>query len=403
MIDAFKLGIAEINAKGGILGRQIVVLEEDHQGKADLAVAAYRRLVTEKGCKFVIQDGVSEIALALMETGAELYPTYKHIFLNPGQAAMDTTLKVINNYEKYKFYFRPFFPDPDLNYVVVKPYFDVAKNIIGAKKVALFLEDAAWTKCAREGCVVETAYGKSEFKPMREWVKDEFGLEVVYEVKIAVGEKNFIPMLEEAARRGAEFIFVLSSWYTDTVTLTKQWAASSAADIPLALYGGPNQWTVFWNMTGGAALGVISLQYDVESYPYLSARPFIKLAHEKGLRVDSSVHMYYSTAWLLKEAIEKVGNADDIEQIIKVLEEIKFNNHTLYPPYSAYFGSRDYRFHSYVAVPGFIAQYQCKGGVVFVSRPDYEGYKVYGPEELDWKALQPQKYKSPKELREICK
>ncbi|MEM1614783.1 MAG: beta-ketoacyl synthase N-terminal-like domain-containing protein [Pyrobaculum sp.] len=74
-----------------------------------------------------------------------------------------------------------------------------------------------------------------------------------------------------------------------------------------------------------------------------------------------------------------------------------------YPPDSAYLGSRDYRFHSYIAVPGFIAQYQCGGRVVFVSRPDYEGYRVFPRQEMDFSSLRPDLYKSPKELREICK
>jgi len=143
--------------------------------------------------------------------------------------------------------------------------------------------------------------------------------------------------------------------------------------------------------------------YDVPYYPHLRARPLIELAHKAGLRVDSSVHMYYSTAYLLKKVIETVGNPDDIESIIKTLETIKFEEHTLYPPFSAYLGSQDYRFHSYVAVPGFIAQFQCGGNLVFVSRPDYEGYKVYDPKEIDWTVLRPQDYKPPKVLRETCK
>ncbi len=404
MIESFKFGINEINSKGGILGREVVVLEEDHQGKADLAVAAYRRLVTEKGCKYVIIDGVSEIALAVMEAGATLYPTYKHIVMVPGQAAMDTTLKVINDYEKYKFYFRPFYPDPDLNYVVPRGYFDFAKNVLGVKKVALLLEDAAWTKCAREGCKVDTKFGSYTFKPMREWVKEEFGLEVVYEVKIAVGEKNFVPILEEAARRGAEFIFTLSSWYTDTVTLTKQWATSSARDIPLALYGGPNQWRAFWNLTGGAALGVITQMYDDPNYPVIRAKEFVKKAHEHGIRADFSAHLYYSAAHLLKTAIEKAGDPDDIEAVIKTLETMRFEGHTVIPPVNAFFGSQDYRFRSYIVTPPFLGQFQCGGRIVFISRPDYEGYKVFSPTDVDFSVLKPQEYKSPRELREtVCK
>lgn len=398
--EAIKMAVEEINAQGGILGKQVEYIHEDTQRKVDVAVAAYRSAVLEKGCKIVFLEGVSEEALAIIDEGARVFPTKPHIIIS-SQAAVGTTFKVIEDYEKFKFYFRNLPPDPELNYKVPKTHFEFAKNYLGVKKVALFLEDAAWTECARKGCMYESKLGKFESKPMREWVKNEYGLEVVYEANIAVGEKNFLPMLEEAARKGAEYIFVLSSWYTDTITMTKQWAASGAKDIPISYYGGPNQWAVFWNLTGGAALGTFSIMYDTNDVPPVTAktREVVKKLHDKGLSVDMSVHYYYSEMYRVKQAIEEVGSLD-INAIIKKMEEMEFKDHTALPAKFNYFGYKNQLFHSYSGGPVLLAQFQCGGKLVYITPPELLREAGYSDEVV--KQVDPTAYKSPSELRRTC-
>lgn len=400
--DAIKFAVNEINRMGGIAGRQVVLLEENHQGKADIAVAAYRRLVVERGCRYVFIDGVSEIALAVEDAAAAVYPTYPHIVMSPGQAAMDTTLKVINDYNRYKFYFRPFSPDPDLNFVNARTPFYYFKNMFKINRIALFIEDAAWTACARGGCTITSRFGNYSFSPLRELAR-EYGLEVVYEVNIAVGEKNFIPILEEAARRGAEAIYVVSSWYTDVISLVKQWSVSSARNILLFVGGGPNAWREFWNMTGGAALGVLTFVYNDPQYPFFRGRPLVIKATAAGYRVDAAFMLYYSAVYWLKAAIDRAGNPDDIEGVIKMLESIRFENHTLYSPVSAYLGSRDYRFHSVTAVPGgVISQFQCNGKIVYLGMREFITQYI-SENEVDWNVVKSTGYKWPAQLREECK
>ncbi|MEM2727402.1 MAG: ABC transporter substrate-binding protein, partial [Archaeoglobaceae archaeon] len=171
--EAIKTAVEEINAKGGIMGRKLTFDWADTQRKVDIAITAYRSAVIEKKCKIVFVEGVSEEVYAILDEGAKIYPTNPHVVFS-SQAGMDTTLKVMKDYNKYKFYFRNLPPDPDLNYNVAKWFFDIAKNTIGAKRVALILEDAAWTKCAREGCSFNTPYGVIGSKPMRQWVQDDF-------------------------------------------------------------------------------------------------------------------------------------------------------------------------------------------------------------------------------------
>jgi len=369
--EAAKVAIEEINAGGGILGVKIEYKEWNTMRKVDVALAAYREAVVDWGAQYVILEGVSEEMLALMEEGAKLYSQYPHVLMYVGMAGM-VTIKVINEYDKYKFAFRAFDADYDANVLRPASIFWEVKNVVGAKKIAILIEDAAWTLGARQGLRVETKHGVIEQKPLRDIAK-EIGLEVVYEANFPVGEKNFIPYLEAAYAKGAEYIFVMSSWYTDCVTLAKQWSTSIARDIYLELYGGPNHWTVFWDLTGGAALGIISGVFDIEDYPPVSpyTQSFIKKMHEKGLRVDMSAHYYYSLVYHIKEAIEYVAklgkDPNNIDEVIKALETVPCSVHTLLPKERAVLGSTEKgRFHSY---PGCIPphfQFQGRDKIVLV-------------------------------------
>ncbi len=386
--EAAKVAIEEINAAGGVLGVKIEYKEWNTMRKVDVALAAYREAVVDWGAQYVILEGVSEEMLALMEEGAKLYPRYPHVLMYVGMAG-EVTVKVINEYDKYKFAFRMFDADYDANVLRPASIFWDAKNVFGVKKIAILIEDAAWTLGARKGLRVETRHGVIEQKPLREIAKD-IGLEVVYEAAFPVGEKNFIPYLEAAYARGAEYIFAMTSWYTDCVTLVKQWAASIARDIYLELYGGPNHWTIFWDITGGAALGVISGVFDIEDYPPISpyTRSFIKKMHEKGLRVDMSAHYYYSAVYHIKEAIEHVAklgkDPNNIDEVIKALETVPCSVHTLLPKERATLGSKERgRFHSY---PGCIPphfQFQGRDKIVLVGHGIQNPYfREQYPEDL---------------------
>jgi ABC-type branched-subunit amino acid transport system substrate-binding protein len=402
-IEVIKMAVNEINAGGGIAGRKVEFYHEDTQRKVDIAVTAYRKAILELKCDVVFFEGVTEETLSVIDEGAKLYNTKPHIFIT-STAAMEQTLFPLQNYERYKFVFNALPAGPEHHYGWTKPFFEDAKQYMGVKKVALFIEDAAWTLCSREGCKYVTPFGTTETKAMKDWIRDEVGLEVVYVANIAVGEKNFLPLLEMAKSKGAEYIFVRSSWYTDVTTLVKQWSTSSARDIPIVLWGGPNHWSAFWNITGGAALGVITAgAYDAPNIPPISplTRPFVEKARSLGLSVDISSHNFYSEMYRVKEAMEKVGDPKNIDAVIKAMEELEFKNHTLLPPQAAYLGYKDPRLHSYTGIPSPVpAQFQCNGQIVYISSP--ERIKAAGYSEEVVSMMHPEAYKPPAELRKIC-
>jgi len=59
------LAIDEINASGGVRGKKLVVLYEDSQGEAKIAVSALRKLL-EQHVQVIIDDAVSTITLSLV-------------------------------------------------------------------------------------------------------------------------------------------------------------------------------------------------------------------------------------------------------------------------------------------------------------------------------------------------
>ncbi|MCX8172290.1 MAG: hypothetical protein N3D09_01585, partial [Archaeoglobaceae archaeon] len=103
----------------------------------------------------------------------------------------------------------------------------------------------------------------------------------------------------------------------------------------------------------------------------------------------------------VKEAMERVGNPDDIDAVIKAIEEMEFVNHTSVTPQWNKLGFKTPNFHSYVAGPTLIAQTQCGGIPVYIIRP--EVLLEHGFSEEVAKAANPKAYKPPAELRKICK
>ena len=64
----------EINAKGGIDGRQIQVVTYDDKSSASDAVRAFQRAVSEDKVNLVIASYISEVVLALMPLIATRVP-----------------------------------------------------------------------------------------------------------------------------------------------------------------------------------------------------------------------------------------------------------------------------------------------------------------------------------------
>lgn len=309
---AIKLAADEINNAGGILGKTIKIFKVDSKGQAPIAVAGYRNLVMNKNADMVIIGEGAELNVALQEAGAKLYPEYHHLTFNPTTAYQPLGTNVLNEYDKYKFYFRTF-GDMNIHMQGTTRWGKFMKSK-GLKKTALLIEDSAWTEYMRKGW-------PGKYAPSKENL-EEIGLDVVYYAVTSTREKMFIPVLQAVADSGAEWVAFVCA-YSDVTTLVKQWGMSPAKDIPIWVTGGSSQMAAFWNITGGAALGFITTMYDRAA---LSPKtiPFVDNLREKYKKDPNWVGFgSYDSIYVVKEAAEK-SKSTKTEDLIKALEKIEY-------------------------------------------------------------------------------
>ncbi len=308
---SMEIAVNEINEAGGILGRPVKLLIEDWKRQVPLAVAAYRKLVISEKCLFVFTEG-SEGVMALQQEAVRLFSEYPHIQIGNYTAADKVTDVVKDEYEKYKFFFRPF-PRAGNAY---DPNFNVwsVLNDIGTKKLALVVEDTAFTSKLISGV-------PGRFPPIKDWIEKRApGVKVVAIHQNSGTETMFLPLLELIARSGADTMFLLGA-YTNHATFANQWADSSAKNIDVISWSGVSAYAKFWDMTRGSGLGWISQFPEVE-IPYTDKTlPFLKKLREAGGGLMGSTYAAYDGPWIAKAAIEKVGNTKDVLAMIKAVEQ----------------------------------------------------------------------------------
>jgi ABC-type branched-subunit amino acid transport system substrate-binding protein len=317
-MDIMQIACDEINAAGGVLGRPLKFVVEDSKGDASLAVAAATRMVLDDKALIYFVEGRTEICQAVTPKSVELYKQQPHILFYQGAMGRELTTPVMSDYNTYKFCFRDYDPE-DGHYSSIPTLFALFKEVVGATKIAWLWEDLSWTKMWRNG-VPGTNLPKWE-----DYAQQTYGLQTVYDEPVRPKMGMYLPVLESIANSGAQVIFFCSSWFTDTDVFAKQWADSSAKDIPVCFYGGTSQTYDFWNLTGGKCLGVISPFYEKEVAVTPDTIAWLQMCEAKGIPVQGNVPIAYADIYLIKKLIEKVGNTN-VEQLIPALEGLYVEN-----------------------------------------------------------------------------
>jgi len=398
-MDIQKVAVEEINKKGGIDGRPIKYIIANGKGDTTASVDAARRLLLEDGADFIFIEGRSEICLAVQESTASLYEDYPHILIFNGPMDSELTARILHEYGKYKHCFRDWDPEPG-HYAQMNYFFGTLYPKLGFKKIAILWEDLAWTTDWREGT-------KMEYMELPSWEKlaEENGLEVVYSKAVKPRGTMYLPIFQQIARKDADMILYISSWFTDTESFAKQWANSAAANIPANLYGGVAQTADFWQMTGGKALGIISSFVEFDFPLTEASQPFIQMGKQKGIPLQIHVHLAYADIYFIKKAVEKAGGTDNMDRLIRAMETTE----TTYSlgkmayetkPVAPFFHTKirvdpDDPLHTTYDGSFFqpIAQYQKDGKVAYISASCKEHEDELAPYvDID-------NYKSPAELR----
>src|SRR5437588_2949389 len=140
--QAAQLAAEEINAKGGVDGRQIQIITYDNKSSSADSVRAFQRAVSDDKVNAVIASYISEVVLALEPWAARL----KTVMITPGAASNQISKAVHADYEKNKYTFHGYLTSAALALSVC----DAAKDLLVDQKhmqtAVIMSEDAAWTK-----------------------------------------------------------------------------------------------------------------------------------------------------------------------------------------------------------------------------------------------------------------
>ncbi|MCL6634613.1 MAG: ABC transporter substrate-binding protein [Peptococcaceae bacterium] len=102
MLQSLEIAVEDINAAGGILGRQVELVQGDTQSKGDLARSEALRLVEKEKVQALVGAYLSEETNEVAEVAAEK----KMVLVVPVSATNEITARVAADYNRYRYVFR---------------------------------------------------------------------------------------------------------------------------------------------------------------------------------------------------------------------------------------------------------------------------------------------------------
>lgn len=277
--DGAQLAADEVNARGGVLGRQIRLIIEDNLGRPDQAVATVTKLITRDNVIALIGENASSRSLA----AAPIAQSNQVPMISPSSTNPEVT-------EKGNYIFRVCYTDPYQGAAIA----EFVRNSLGLDAVAI-LKDIK-----NDYSVGLAQFFRSNF--------EERGGRVVAEPSYAEGDADFRSQLTAIRNTGAQAI-IIPGYYTDVGQIARQ---ARELGIRLPLVGGDGWDSPKLLEIGGAALdgSYFANHYFVgEDRP--AVREFVETFQQRFRRLPDSVNaLSYDAARILFEAIERAGAVD---------------------------------------------------------------------------------------------
>lgn len=271
------LAFEEINAAGGVLGRQLELISEDNQTRPGESATAVKKLIARDKVVALIGEVASGRALE----AAPLAQASRIPMIAP--AATNPKVTQTGNY-----IFRVCFIDPFQGTVMAK----FAHEDLGAKKVAIISS-------------VSNAYSVG----LAKFFRDTFtaaGGSIAVEQKYSEGDKDFRAQLTAVRAAGVEVVFV-PGYYTEAALIVRQ-ARELGLSIPFI---GGDGWVADQLLDiGGEALNgcYYSTHFSPENRdPAVQAFVGRFKARWGAENPDAFAALGYDAAYVLVDAIKRAG------------------------------------------------------------------------------------------------
>jgi branched-chain amino acid transport system substrate-binding protein len=296
---AAQLAAEEINAKGGVDGRMIEIVNYDDHSSAAEAVRAFQRAVSEDKVNAVIASYVSEVVLTLEPWSARL----KTVLITPGAASDVITENIAKDYEHNKYTFHGYLTSSELAELVCDAAKDLLVEPLKMKTAVVVSEDAAWTKPLDDGylkCLPTT------------------GLQVLDHIRFSPDTTDFTPIFNKVEGEKPDVMITGISHVGTQPTV--QWTSQQ---VPIPMFGISSQATnsTFWQDTNGATQGVL---FNAVSGPGVAVTPktlpFVEAYQKKNGNVPSYAGFTaYDEVYYIAEAIHRAGTTDS-DALVTALE-----------------------------------------------------------------------------------
>ncbi|MGH6995152.1 MAG: ABC transporter substrate-binding protein [Stellaceae bacterium] len=303
LTKAAEMAADDINAHGGVDGRQIQVITYDDHSSAAEAVRAFQRAVNQDKVVAVVGSYISEVALALEPWAARLHVPY----ITPGAASTEITKQVHDNYNNFKYTFDGTLNSAFIAQSVCDFSHDALVEGFHMKTAVVMSEDAAWTTPLDERYL--------ECLP-------KAGLKVLDHIRFNPDTTDFTPIFNKI--EGEHPNVIITGISHVGVQPTVQWHEQQ---VPIAMGGISSQATTstFWKDTNGATESVITQTLaapDVALSP--KTEPFAA-AYIKRYG-DSPAYVGYTTydmIHVIADSIKRAGSTDP-DKLVSAIEKVDY-------------------------------------------------------------------------------
>jgi branched-chain amino acid transport system substrate-binding protein len=310
MVEGARLAVDEINAKGGVDGKRLVIVQADGKLKPDVTGKELRRLAYDENVNVIIGGFSSGIVIANMDTIAEIKKVWIVECASP-----TVTKKIAEDYDSYKYVFRleanssTFVPSlvEGMNFV---------KEKIPMKRIVIVRDQAKWVEDID--------------KQLRELLTKN-GYDVVDDIAIPKEKTDFDDVFAKIKGENADAIVAMIA-HGDAVDFVKQWKDS--VNIPIIGLILPAVDPNFWNETNGKCDKLIVLAPSSEvPIPFNDKmKEFLENYKSRYGHLPEAYSAYesYEAVYAFKKAYEMAkANGEDPNNpdvLVKYLEKINAQN-----------------------------------------------------------------------------
>ena len=303
-VDAAEMAIEEINSKGGVAGYKLELINTDDKSKPDYAVMVAKRYIDQDKVHFLFGVVSSAVGLALTEVSKQ----NKKIFIGTDHASTQLT---VDKFQPY--------------------YFRVSNNTFQSMAAgALYLKELKQTKPWETVAYIgpDYAYGHDQWDELR-YNLDRMGIKykVVGEYWPKLYAPDYTAYITSIIKDKPD-VLVCGLWGGDTVAFIKQ--ATPYGLFSKTLFCSPDAGGNYEVMSATGAelpLGLVLSARHHNNWPETQAnKDYVqKFFKRTGRYPTYAAEGAYSGILAIAQAVEKVGNPDDTEALVKALEGMKIS------------------------------------------------------------------------------